>query len=69
MTATAIAAATPQEYFIFNRRDLPPHVYATSALAYNGIQDRGRNQVRARRTDLTLSVASLALTPNDALPG
>jgi len=33
--------ATRKEYFIFGRAELPPHVYATSACAFNGIQEGG----------------------------
>lgn len=28
-----------QEYFVFRRSDMPPHVYATSSSAYAGISD------------------------------
>ncbi len=36
--------ATRKEYFIFRRGELPPHAYATSAAAFNGIQEGGPNQ-------------------------
>jgi myosin-5 len=36
--------ATRKEYFIFGRGELPPHAYATSAAAFNGIQEGGPNQ-------------------------
>ena len=35
---------TRKEYFIFGRDELPPHAYATSAAAFNGIQEGGPNQ-------------------------
>jgi len=36
--------AIRKEYFIFGRKELPPHAYATSAAAFNGIQEGGPNQ-------------------------
>ena len=35
---------TRKEYFVFGRKELPPHAYATSAAAFNGIQEGGPNQ-------------------------
>jgi|MDSY01.1.fsa_nt_gb myosin-5 len=36
--------ATRKEYFIFGRNEMPPHAYATSAAAFNGLQEGGPNQ-------------------------
>ena len=36
--------STRKEYFIFGRTELPPHAYATSAAAFNGVQEGGPNQ-------------------------
>jgi myosin V len=33
-----------KEYYVMNRAELPPHAYATSSAAFNGIQEGGPNQ-------------------------
>ena len=34
-----------KEYFVFGRDKLEPHVYGTSAAAFNRLQESGQNQV------------------------
>jgi myosin-5 len=40
----ALSSAWVQEYYVMGRQELPPHAYATSAAAFNGIQEGGPNQ-------------------------